>query len=103
MTRSISARASSAFVRAVRYSVGTPARFSRARLLVQLSGRNNRNPSMTGTSPRASVSDTRAWQLAVCPAPKHIALHPPNACLSWDRSVVNHQHGIVAAEAYLLG
>ena len=34
-------------------------------LLVQLSGRNNRNASMTGTSPRASVSDTRVWQLEV--------------------------------------
>jgi DNA invertase Pin-like site-specific DNA recombinase len=34
-------------------------------LLVRLSGRNNRNASMTGTSPRASVSDTSVWQLAV--------------------------------------
>ena len=34
-------------------------------LLVQLSGRNNRNASTTGTSPRASVSDTRVWQLEV--------------------------------------
>src|SRR5215204_4950930 len=67
MTRSISFRAISGFVRAVRYSVGTPARSSQARLLVQLSGRNNRNASMTGTSPRASVSDTSVWQLAVLP------------------------------------
>jgi hypothetical protein len=59
ITRSISARAISGFVRAVRYSVGTPARSNRARLLVQLSGRNNRNARMTGTSPRASVRDTR--------------------------------------------
>src|SRR6266536_3541369 len=68
MARSISARAISGFVRAVRYSVGTPARSNRARLLVQLSGRNNRNASMTGTSPRASVSDTRVWQFAVLPS-----------------------------------
>jgi hypothetical protein len=68
MTRSISAKAISGFVRAVRYSVGTPVRSNRARLLVQLSGRNNRNISMTGTSPRASVSDTSVWQLAVLPA-----------------------------------
>src|SRR3974390_274418 len=36
-------------------------------LFVQLSGRNNRNASMTGTSPRASVSETRVWQFAVLP------------------------------------
>src|SRR5262245_15264857 len=53
MARSISARAISGFVRAVRYSAGTPARSNRARLLVQLSGRNSRKASMTGTSPRA--------------------------------------------------
>src|SRR5262245_19235877 len=67
MARSISAKAISGFVRAVRYLAGTPARFNRARLLVQLSGRNSRNASMTGTSPRASVSDTSVWQLAATP------------------------------------
>ena len=65
MARSISARAISGFVRAVRHSAGTPARSNRDRSLVQLSGRNNRNASTTGTSPRASVSDTRVWQLEV--------------------------------------
>src|SRR6516162_3216197 len=64
MARSISARAISGFVRAVRHSAGTPARSNQDRLLVQLSGRNNRNASTTGTSPRASVSDTRVWQFA---------------------------------------
>src|SRR5262249_22298239 len=68
MARSISARAISGFVRAVRYSAGTPARSNRSRLLVQLSGRNSRNASTTGTSPRESVSDTRVWQLAVLPS-----------------------------------
>src|SRR5438876_4460978 len=73
MARLISARAISGFVRAVRYSAGTPARSNRARLLVQLSGRNSRNASMTGTSPRASVSDTRVWQLAVLPSAEAVS------------------------------
>jgi hypothetical protein len=30
--------------------------------------RKRRNATMTGTSPRASVSDTNVWQLAVLPA-----------------------------------
>src|SRR6516165_11615409 len=49
MARSISARAVSGFVRAVRHPAGTPARSKRDRLLVQPSGRNNRNASTTGT------------------------------------------------------
>src|SRR2546429_507339 len=81
MTRSISARAISGFVRAVRYSVGTPARSNRARLLVQLSGRNNRNASMTGTSPRASVSDTSVWQLAVLPSAEAYCAATPTECV----------------------
>jgi DNA-binding transcriptional LysR family regulator len=79
-SRSISARAISGFVRAVRYSVGTPARSNRARLLVQLSGRNNRNASMTGTSPRASVSDTSVWQLAVLPSAEAYCGATPTEC-----------------------
>src|SRR5665648_281826 len=67
MTRSISAKAISGLVRAVRYSTGTPARFKRTGLLVQLSGTKRRNATITGTSPRASVSDTNVWQLAVLP------------------------------------
>src|SRR5215467_10581305 len=67
IARSISAKAISGLDRGVWYSTGTPARFKRAASLVQLSGRNSRNVSMTGTSPRASVSDTRVWQLAVLP------------------------------------
>src|SRR5438874_1760161 len=81
MIRSISARAISGFVRAVRYSAGTPARSNRARLLVQLSGRNSRNASMTGTSPRASVSDTRVWQLAVLPSPEAYCAATPTECV----------------------
>src|SRR6266540_4274858 len=81
MARSISTRANSGFVRAVRYSAGTPARSNRARLLVQLSGRNSRNASMTGISSRASVSDT----------------HRMRAFLGY-RGIVDHQHGIAAAD-----
>src|SRR5262249_24898529 len=81
MARSISARAISGFVRAVRHSAGTPARSNRDRLLVQLSGRNNRNASMTGTSPRASVSDTRVWQLAVLPSAEAYCAATTTECL----------------------
>src|SRR5262245_41614324 len=81
MARSISARAISGFVRAVRYSAGTPARSNRARLLVQLSGRNSRKASMTGTSPRASVSDTRVWQLAVLPSAEAYCAATPTECV----------------------
>src|SRR5262249_27595442 len=81
MARSISARAISGFVRAVRHSAGTPARSNRDRLLVQLSGRNNRNASMTGTSPRASVSDTRVWQLAVLPSAEAYCAATPTECV----------------------
>src|SRR5262245_65187154 len=81
MARSISARAISGFVRAVRYSAGTPARSNRARLLVQLSGRNSRKASMTGTSPRASVSDTRVWQLAVFPSAEAYCAATPTECV----------------------
>src|SRR5262245_22139421 len=69
------------FVRAVRYSAGTPARSNRARLLVQLSGRNSRKASMTGTSPRASVSDTRVWQLAVLPSAEAYCAATPTECV----------------------
>src|SRR6516225_4109654 len=99
MARSISARAISGFVRAVRYSAGTPARSNRSRLLVQLSGRNSRNASMTGTSPRESVSDTRVWQLAVLPSAEAYCAATPTECVPFLGSgVVDHQHGIAAAD-----
>jgi hypothetical protein len=60
-------------------------------LLVQLSGRNNRNANMTGTSPRASVSNTRVWQLEVFDTDRMRAL-------LGNRSVVDHQHGIAAVD-----
>src|SRR5215467_9870509 len=97
MTLSSSARAISGFVRAVRYSAGTPARFNRAGLLVQLSGRNSRNASITGTSPRASVSDTRVWQLAVLLSAEAWGYSHRMRALLGYRSV-DHQHGIAADE-----
>ena len=57
-TRSISATAISSLVRASRRSLGTPALLIRCGSLVQVSGRNSARPTATGTSPRASVSDT---------------------------------------------
>ncbi len=52
-----------------RYAVldGNARPLQRTALLVQLSGTKKRNATMTGTSPRASVSDTNVWQLAVLP------------------------------------
>ena len=35
---------------------------------VQASGRNSRSPTITGTSPRANVSDTRVCQFAFLPS-----------------------------------
>jgi hypothetical protein len=35
---------------------------------VQLSGRNKRRPTITGTSPDASVTETSVWQLAFLPS-----------------------------------
>src|SRR5262245_52067204 len=98
MARSISARAISGFVRAVRYSAGTPARSNRARLLVQLSGRNSRKASMTGTSPRASVSDTRVWQLAVLPSAEAYCAATPTECVPFLGIAVSSitQNGIAA-------
>jgi hypothetical protein len=49
MTRSISASAISGLLRAARQGSGTPARLIRATSTVQLSGRNNRKPTATGT------------------------------------------------------
>ena len=81
MIRSISVRAISGFVRAARYSAGTPARSNRARFLVELSGRNNRKASMIGTSPRPSVSYTSVWELAVLPSAEAYSVAIPTECV----------------------
>src|SRR4029077_17007153 len=59
----------------------TPARFNRARSRVQLSGRKRRNATITGTSSRASVSDTSVWQLAFLPSAEAYCQATPTECL----------------------
>src|SRR5262245_48725049 len=81
LPRSISTKAISGFVRAMPYSAGPSARSNRARLLAQLSGRNSRNASMTGASPRAHVSDTRVWQFAVLPSAEAYWEATPSECM----------------------
>ena len=67
ITRSISSIAISGLLSAVRLSSGTRACAMRRGSLVQLSGRNSRSPTITGTSRDARVSETSDWQLAVFP------------------------------------
>src|SRR6202051_4875358 len=66
MTRSISSIAISGFVSAVCRSFGTWARAMRSGSSVQVSGRNSRRPTITGTSRDASVTETRVGGLAKC-------------------------------------
>jgi hypothetical protein len=68
MTQSISSIAISGFVRAVCLCFGTWARAMRSGSSVQLSGRNSRRPTVTGTSRDANVSEISDWQLAVFPS-----------------------------------
>ena len=59
-----------------------PLTFSnRLRSLIQLSGRKSRNATMTGTSPRASVSDTKVWQFAVLPSAEAYCAATPTECV----------------------
>ena len=80
ITRSISASAISGLVRAIRCSAGTFARSNRPRSFVQFSGRKRRNATITGTSPRASVSETSVWQLAVLPRAEAYCAATPTEC-----------------------
>src|SRR5580704_2799869 len=102
MARSISSRANSGFVRAVRYSAGTSARSNRARSPVQLSGRNSRSASVTGTSPRASVSDTRVWQFAVLPSAEAYCAATPNECVPFLGIAVSSMTNGIAATNKLI-
>src|SRR5262249_40568130 len=79
--RTIDLRPSPLPLPSCRATLGTRARSNRDRLLVQLSGRNNRNASTTGTSPRASVSDTRVWQFAVLPSADAYCGATPTECV----------------------
>src|SRR4051794_5810547 len=66
-TRSISSSAIRHFGRYATAS-GTPAAARRPASPHQSSGRNSRRPTPTGTSARARVSETRAWQFAFLPS-----------------------------------
>ena len=98
--RSISASAISGLVRATRCSTGTPARFIRAGSLVQLSGTKRRNAIITGTSRRASVSDTNVWQLARLAERRGVLRSDTNRTIALlrQRGVVDDQHRILAAD-----
>lgn len=72
----------------------------RATSLVQLSGRNSRKPTMTGTSPEASVSDTSVWQLAFLPSTEAYSGATP---IKWrpflgKGRIVNDQPSVVPAD-----
>ena len=69
--------------------VGTPALARRTGSLVQLSGRNRRRPTVTGTSPRASVSETSVWQLAFLPSDEAYCGATPTECLPFFGSAVS--------------
>src|SRR6202453_492108 len=56
---------------------------------VQLPGRNRRKPIITGTSSRASVSDTSVWQLAVLPSAEAYCGATPTECEPFFGSAVS--------------
>src|SRR2546430_6185318 len=97
--RSISARAISGFVRATRYSIGTPVRLKRTGSLVQFSGRKSRKATITGTSPRASVSET-STAIRVLPQRRSILRSDTDRMLAFlgHRGVVDYQYRIAAAD-----
>ena len=70
-------------------SLGTRAFAIRPASLVQLSGRNRRKPIITGTSSRASVSDTSVWQLAVLPSAEAYCGATPTECVPFFGSAVS--------------
>ena len=100
ISRSISARAISGLVCAARAASGTPAAAQRSGSSVQQVGRNSRSPTGTGTSPRASVSETSTWQFAVLPSsPQYCGATPTEAVPFLGMpGVVDHQHGVRAAD-----
>ena len=71
----------------------------RAGSLARLSGRDGRNPIITGTSPFASVAETKVWQLAFLPRAEAYCGAPHRARpLFRQRRVVDYQHGLLAAD-----
>ena len=64
--------------------------------LVQLSGRNSRNASNTGTSRDANVCDTSFWHLAFFPTPRHMERDAHRVTpLLGPLGIVDDQSGIV--------
>ena len=59
----------------------TPLPSSRASSPVQVSGRNSRRPTIIGTSPRASVSDSKVWQFEVLPKADAYCGATPTECV----------------------
>lgn len=102
IARSTSAKAISGLHRAVRCSIGTRARFKRDTLLVQLSGRKRRNATITGTSPRARVSDTSVWQFAADRSCRMQVVLPSaeRFCDRQGRSIPQRTRGTSAAGSY---
>src|SRR5215831_488496 len=100
MARSISARAISGFVRAVRYSAGTPARSNRARFARPTRGK--KQPQCQHDWYFASRKRQRYQGLAVGGLAQRRSIlrrdtHRMRAFLGYC-GVVDHQHGIAAAD-----
>jgi len=67
---------------------GTPARRRRPGSPAHVSGRNRRRPTQTGTSPRARVSETSAWQFARLPrSPQYWRCTPTESLPCFTRAV----------------
>ena len=54
-----------------------------------ISGRNSRRPTITGTSPRASVSDTKVWQMAAWPKADADCGATPTECVPFFGNAVS--------------
>lgn len=67
---------------------------------VQLSGRNSRKATGTGTSARASVSDTSVWQLALLPSIEAYCGGDPDGMLSLLRQgcIIDHKECIACPD-----
>jgi hypothetical protein len=68
---------------------GTPVRWQASASATQPSGRNSRRPMHTGTSWRARVSETSAWQFARLPSWPQYCRCPPTDCLPCFTSAVS--------------
>jgi hypothetical protein len=64
-------------------------RLKRTGSLVQFSGRKSRKATITGTSPRASVSETSTWQFAFFPSAEAYCAPTPTECLPFLGTAVS--------------